>query len=118
VCTAYAKSNRGRVRRKGDHVALGREDVHLAAVHLKAQRVEELPRILHFGLPVHELLDPTHVGVGAALGVDRVAAVLLVLPVRRDTVLSPPVHGERPDLHLDGLARRADHGRVQRLIQG
>ena len=68
-------------------------------------------RILELALALDQLAQPGELGV--VLGV---AAVALVLPVRRDAELGALVHLARADLHLHALAVRADHGRVQRLV--
>ena len=57
--------DRGRADRQPDHVAARGEHEHLGAVDLEAQRVEELPRVLDLVLPVEQLAQPLHVGVGA-----------------------------------------------------
>ena len=106
-----------RAGRQRDHVTARGEHVGLGAVDLEAQRLQELARVLDLALPVEELLDPRHVvEVAGLVGVDAGPAVLLVLPVRGHAVLSPAVHAEGADLHLDRLALRADHRRVQRLV--
>ena len=103
-------------RQRLDLAARG-EDVDLGPVDLEPQGLEELPRVVDLALPVEQLAHPRHVVVVAgAVGVDALAAVLLVLPVRGDAVLRPPVHGVGADLHLHGLAVRAHDRRVQRLV--
>ena len=85
--------DRRRPDRQRDHVAARGEHEDLGAVDLEAQRLQELARVLDLALPVEQLAHPVHVvEVAEALGVDAVAAVLLVLPVRRDAVLRPAVH--------------------------
>src|SRR5262249_55001181 len=52
--------DRGRAGRQRNHVALRREDVHLLAGQVEAQRVEELARIGRLTLPVEQLPQPSH----------------------------------------------------------
>ena len=110
--------DRRRPDRQPDHVAARGEHEHLGAVDLEAQRVEELPRVVDLVLPVEQLAQPLHVGLGGVggLALGAGAHVLLVLPVGGDAVLRAAVHPDGPDLHLDGLAGRTDHRRVQRLV--
>ena len=113
--------DRGGTGGQRDHVAARREDVDLGAVDLEAQRLQELAGVVDLALPVEQLAHPGHValgrhGVAALVGVAARARVVLVLPVRRDAVLGAAVHREGADLHLDRLARRAHHRRVQRLV--
>ena len=106
-----------RAHRQRDDVAARGEDVDLLLVHLEAQRLQELARVLDLALPVEQLAQPGQVVlVAEAVGVDAGLAVLLVLPVRRDAVLGAAVLGEGADLHLDRLALRADDRRVERLV--
>ena len=103
----------GEVDRRGaldqrDHAALGREDVDLVLAEVELQRLEEGDRVVLLLLDVGEALHPGDLFVRGAL---------LVAPVRGDAELGAPVHLEGADLHLDGLAARSDHRRVQRLVE-
>ena len=107
--------HRGGALRQRDHFAARGEDVDLGGAQVEPQRLEELGRVGGLPLPVDQLPQPGHV---ADVGVPPRPSdgLFLVLPVRRDAVLRPPVHAPGADLQLDRLALRADHGGVQRLV--
>jgi hypothetical protein len=99
-----------------DHLPARGEDVDLRRTQVEPERFQELGRVGCLPLPVDQLPEPGHLA-----DVRRVAApagdgLLLVLPVRGHAVLRPPVHAPGPDLQLDRIALRADHGRMQRLV--
>ncbi|MPM19014.1 hypothetical protein SDC9_65432 [bioreactor metagenome] len=103
--------DRRRALRQGQHVAL--RGVHDDLVHAdrEQQIVEELLGVLGLALPLVQRPDPVElVRVGA------VPLALLVLPVRRDAVVGPPVHVPGADLELHRGALGATYGRVQRLV--
>lgn len=109
--------HRRRPGRQGDDLSLGGEGVDLLGVDLVAQRVEELAGVGGLLLPVEQLAQPRHLPHLAIVDATAVrAALVLVLPVRRDAVLGPPVHLVGADLDLDRLALRPDDRRVQRLV--
>ena len=94
-------------------LALGGKDEDLVLEEVDAQRVHELARVAgRLGLPLHHLAQP-----GELVGRPVAVALGLVEPVRRDAELGRLMHVERADLDLEWLAARADHGRVQRLVE-
>ena len=86
----------------------GREDVDLVLAEVELQRLEEGDGVVLLLLDVGEALHPGHL-------VGRRA--LFVAPVRGHAELGASVHLLGADLHLDGLTPRADHRRVQRLVE-
>ena len=112
--------DRGRADRQADHVSPRREHEDLGAVDLEAQRVEELARVLDLVLPVEQLPQPLHVGVASAVGGSacrrRCATSSLYFQWAATPYSARRCIADRADLHLHGLAGRADHGRVQRLV--
>ncbi len=100
--------------RKHAHVPLRREHVHLVGEEIDLDRFEELGRVLHVLLELHELPEPAELlGV---LRVDAARDLLFVLPVRGDAVLGDALHLVGADLNLDALAAGADDRRVERLV--
>ena len=91
---------------QGDDPALRREDVDLVLLEVDLQHVEEPLGVGDLGLPVDDAVEPDHVVAGALVG-----------PVGGDAELGPLVHLLGADLHLERLALRTDHGRVQRLVE-
>ena len=91
---------------------LRREDVDLLRVEIDLQVLQELLGIANLLLPFEELPQPDEI-LFVATGADT---PFLVLPVRGDPLFSRPVHLHRSDLHLEGKATLADHGRVKRLV--
>ena len=114
--------DRRRALRQRDHVALRGEDVDLGGIQFETQRVEEFAGILGLTLPLVQLVHPTQLGVvGGGLRGRRalgrtVARLLLVLPVRGDTVFGAAVHVLGADLELDRPVARPQHRGVQRLV--
>ena len=104
--------DRGRAARQRFHQPLRREDVDLFRVELDLQVLDELLRVVHFLLRFEQLAHPLEVAI-VALVAD---APFLVLPVRRDPLLRPPVLLHRPDLDLERHPVLADHRGVQRLV--
>ena len=111
--------NRSRTGWQDDDLTLRGEDVHLVPSDLVAQRIQELLRITRLALHLNEGAQPvrlllrTHAIRVAARGV----RVLLVLPVRGDTVFRALVHVIRANLDLHRLAARTNDRRVQRLVE-
>ena len=97
-------------RRQRLDLALGREDEHLVLEEVRLQRLGELLRVVRVLLPVEQLAQPLD------LLLDRLAAVLLVDPVRGHTELGGAVHLHRADLDLERSSLGPDHGRVERLV--
>ncbi len=97
------------VDRQRDDLALRGEDEDLVLLEVDLQPLHELVGVAGLGLPVDDAVEPGHV--------DRVRVAVLVGPVGGDALLGPAVHLPRADLHLDRLALRPDHRRVQRLVE-
>ena len=108
-----------RTRRQHDDLALRRKNVHLVAGDLVAQRIEELLRIPRFALHLDQRAQPVRLLIRThAIGVSaRRVGVLLVLPVRGDTVLGALMHVKSTDLNLHRLAAGSDDRRMQRLVE-
>ena len=64
-------------------------------------------------MPFDELVQPAK---GLAVTI-RHLPLFFILPMRGDAVLGDPMHLFRADLKFDVLALRADHGRMERLIE-
>src|SRR6266511_2161414 len=111
--------HRGRAARQALHRPLRREDEDLVREEVHLHRLEELARVGELLLELDELAQPAErlrILLRERLAALPVAPLLLVGPVRGDALLGDPVHLAGPDLHLDALALRADHGRVERLV--
>src|SRR5690606_17830495 len=76
--------------------------------------LQELRRILEVALIVSQRTQPAE--LLRVLRIDTAAPAFLVLPVRGDAFFSHAVHLLGADLHLDALAARANHRRVERLV--
>ena len=98
--------------RKGFDLPLGREGVDLLRIEVDLQVLDELLRIADLVLELEQLPHPLEIAL-VALVAD---APFLVFPVRRNAFFGPPVHLDRPDLHLEGHAVMADDRGVERLI--
>mgnify|MGYP003417674517 CR=1 FL=1 len=77
---------------KADDLALRGEDLNLFGADLEAEAIEELPRVLGFGLPVGDVREPGHVSVVVATAGILALRASLVLPVGCDTELRALVH--------------------------
>ena len=64
-------------------------------------------------MPLNELMQPAE-GLAVAIGH---AALLFVLPMRRDAAFGHSMHLIRADLEFDVLALGTDHSRMERLIE-
>ena len=95
---------------EGDDLALGREDEDLVLLEVDLQVVHELVGIRRLQLPVDDPVEPGDVG-------HRAGVAVLVLPVGGHALLGAGVHLVGADLHLEGLALRPHHRRVQRLVE-
>jgi hypothetical protein len=101
---------------KTDQAALRREDEGLVEVHLQLGVFDELLDVAAVLEHLHEVAEVDQGVASALLGlVFSIEAVggVLVAPVGGHALLGDPVHGLRPDLHLDPHAPRAHHSRVQ-----
>ena len=112
----------GQVDRRGpgrqrDHVALGGEDEDLLAAQVEAQRLQEVAGVGGLPLPVEQLAHPRHLvdldraGRAAAGPRDSLYRQCAAMPYSAVRCI---VVGA--DLHLERLAVRPDHRRVQRLV--
>ena len=106
----------GGVLGKGHDVALRGEDVNLRGIDLETQRIQELAGIGLLLGPLVERLYPGQVGAVRLNPLANGVGVLLVLPVGRNTVLSPPVHLVSTDLQFHRLPAGPQHGGVQGLV--
>ena len=95
---------------EGDDLALGREDEDLVLLEVDLQVLHELVGVGGLRLPVDDPVQPRDVGRGPG-------GAVLVLPVGGDALLGAGVHLVGADLHLERLALRPHHRRVQRLVE-
>ena len=94
------------------HQTFWREGVDLLGIQLDLEVLDELLRIADFLLVFEKLAHPLEVPIVAVVA----DPPFLVLPVRRNPLLRPPVHFNRPYLHFEGHPVLADHRGVQRLV--
>ena len=94
-----------------------REAVHRVRIQLQIrfQRVEEFLVIGQIDLPVKYLAKPAHL-LGFGFFNSLSVRILLVFPVRSDTVFGSPVHLMCSYLYLERSARRPDESRMKALI--
>ena len=104
--------DRRRARGQVDHLALRREDIDGVIEQAVAPVVLRLAAE-HLLLPGEHLAQPGDLGVELLV---RLRALFLVAPMRGHAVLGMLVHLVGADLHLERLALRAHHRRMQRLV--
>ena len=110
---SVGKINRRGPPRECEDLPLRSERVDLVGIKVHLERREELPRVLHVALPIHELPEPPEAGVVGR----RAQAPLLVLPVSRDAPLADQVHFPGPNLDLERLRRFGHDRRVEGLVE-
>src|SRR5262249_62138133 len=88
------------------------ESVDFFGIEIDLQRAQEIRRILHFLLPLHEMSQP---GNSLILAIVRDKFAVFVLPMRRDAFLGNLMHLSCSNLHFEGLTA-GYYGSVQRLI--
>src|SRR5437867_3587574 len=94
------------------HVTARREHEDLVLIEVDLQELEKLLRTVRILLELDELAEPRQMVIELV----GTLAVLLVQPVRGDTVLRRAVHVARADLDLVQLSGRPEHRGVQGLI--
>src|SRR5262249_49537744 len=104
--------DRSGVSRQGDDFAFRCESVDFFGIEIDLQRAQEIRRILHFLLPLHEMSQP---GNSLILAIVRDKFAVFVLPMRRDAFLGNLMHLSCSNLHFEGLTA-GYYGSVQRLI--
>ena len=113
------KINRRRAAREGNQHALWGKAEDLVLKQFKLCMLKEFFWIVAIAQLLDGLAQP---GIGAAVfrHLDRLGAFaaggILVDRVRCDAVFSENVHVAGADLQLDALARRPNHGGVQRAV--
>ena len=110
----------GEVDRRGatrqhHHAAFWRECVDLFGIQVDAQGRKEFARLLHLLHPLDQMAHPDDALIVRGSR-RRLAAAILVFPVRSHALLGDAVHLLRANLYLKRLAGM-NHGRVQGLIQ-
>ena len=108
--------DRRRAHRQIDDLALRRQHVDGVGEEAALERGEPLGRVGDRVLPVEHLPQPRDAVLERGVAARALLRAFLVAPVRGDAVFGMLVHLARADLHLERLALRADHRRVQRAI--
>ena len=95
----------------------GRKAVNIIRkqIQIVFQQLHKLPVVGHIPLPLQDLTQPHQFFLLTAFHLFAVRG-LLILPMRRNTILRRLVHLKGADLYLKGLSRAADQRGMKRLI--
>src|SRR5579883_1482875 len=105
--------DRRRIARQHDDSSARRKGINFLAVQVHLDRRQEVARILHVALPLHQLAKP-----GDALILEsRTFAAFFVFPVRGDALFRDAVHLFCSNLNLEGHAARSNNRCMQRLVK-
>ena len=91
-----------RLARQRNHLAHRRERVNFLRVQIHLERGNELARIAHLLLPLHQLAQP----IDALIVRARSLAALFIFPMRGDAFFGQPMHLVGADLHFERPATR------------